>query len=242
MFTPNTLERITGTAQAGGMVYLLSGLLLTIAAGPLAFFLPFCPAALIFTWLLLATLNVSSLSTVGSTQKKLYLQSLNLAALAATVHLVRSDSGLSIGVRTSLVGLILAGLASLIYYSVPPGVMKRCAPVQQLVLAAILISWLLIHEEKLASSPQLASLQHFRMGLRAIFLGPLGMFAVVFISSIFGWNRILVGLAGICFGQYAIGLIELGVQLDSKFLMVAALISTVAFLLLLGATILSKNW
>ncbi len=235
------LQRMVGTQRRGGKVYFICGLLLMIFGGPVVFLLPFSTIAFLFALAFMATLNFSSLSTVTCTKDLAFLQLANVGVLTISTAFAFRGFGLSSEFRSLVIALLFGVLIWPSHRSLPRGLMKRCVPVQQLVFAATLISWMLVRESNVAHGLKVTSWGHFEMALRSLFLGPLGMFAVVFVSGFAGWSRYLILLAGACLGQYAIGLLELSIRLDVSFLRFASLISACGFVLLLVAAVAPRR-
>ncbi len=240
-FSFSFVEQIVGTPHPGAKVYFVCSLLLILCTGPLAFFLPFSSTALLLTLAFMATLSFSSLSAVTSTKWLLSLQPANFLVLTTSAILLFRDFGLSLGIRCLMIALLFAALALLSYYGVPQGLMRRSVPVQQMVFAATLVPLLLVRDVHVADALKVRSWEHLDMALRSLFLGPLGMFAVVFVSGFTGWARSLLLLAGACLGQYAIGLLELGIWLDVRLLRFASFISGCGFVLLLVAAVVPRR-
>lgn len=236
------MERAVGTGRVGGRVFVLLGGLEALCALPLSYFLPFSRAALLLAVGLIVALNASVFATVGNRKWLLFLQVFNLVAFALILELVLWSGQSSLHLPGITIALLCLGLFVFGFFRLPKGLMRKCLAAQQGVLASVLVSWMLVQELRPQLDPgQLFSFGHLAMALRSLFLGPLSLLVVVFISGFIKWDRYMILLTGICLGQWAIGCLELGAELAMPSLTLVAFLLATGFLLLLLASLIPRK-
>lgn len=128
--------------------------------------------------LLFFLFQVSGLGLLPSLKVKIFLQLLNTVVMLAAVWFLFLDaSHLSFSAEAWTTFGVVSRLLILIKLFDRDGQRRICLMTQYVVVALVLIQLRYISEMNLAV--ELASLPgHFLMGLRALFLGPLGLFAI----------------------------------------------------------------
>jgi hypothetical protein len=222
-------------------LYHWSGLALVSGAIPLAYFLPTSVLAQSVTFLLFFVLQMSGLGLLPNPKIKIFLQLVNAGVMLSAVWLLfGSASYLSSGAEFWTVLGAVAGLLVLVMLFYAEGKRRITLMVQYGVIAHIVLQLRYISETNWVAEPVNLS-GHFLMGLRALFLGPLGLFAVVFLWSHSGWNRLLVAAGAVCIGQFAIGLIEVGVRVASSLWISLGMLFAIMFFLVLWLACSSKG-
>jgi hypothetical protein len=113
------------------------------------------------------------------------------------------------------------------------GMLRGCFAAQQLALASTLILWMVVQQFPLVLNARQMPLDHFRVGIFFLFVGPLALIAVAFFAGLVGWKSYFTALVGACAGQWAIGFFELGGALQLYPLVIAGFISLGIFLFLI---------
>lgn len=205
-----------------------------MVAAPLAVFLPVSGAALVVAVVVLVALNASVLATIAARTWSLPLQVSNLAMGGIFLWAAFGPGMGSWAAWAATIGALYLCLFVLGLFQLSDRMLKECFAAQQLALASTLVSWLAIrHFWPAFEASGLTSAEHFRAGLRFLFLGPLALVVFTYFAGLAGWRGFFTAMAGVCAAQWGMGFIELGAALGSYPLVIAGLILATAFLLLL---------
>jgi hypothetical protein len=233
---------IHSTPVMARKIFVYLAVLEALSAVPLAFFLPFSRTALVLTLGILIALNTSIFATITNMVWSLSLQLSNLVACGIGLKLVLESGSHSWSASVVMIGLLYLCLLVLGFFRFSEGMLRGCFAAQQLALASTLIFWMLTrHFRPVLDAEQIMSLDHFRMGLRFLFGGPLVLVAIAFFAGLAGWKGYFTALAGACAGQWAVGLFELGAALQVYPLVVAGFVLGGLFLLLLVLAVVPRR-